>query len=86
MHKELNAFKGGNTRMMAFWVAEGLEPPILLMNRDNDAAASAGNSAAQTRAIEQSRGGGSKLVYLPSQGRQEFERSARLSAVLLRGL
>ncbi|KAF9233214.1 hypothetical protein BU15DRAFT_54211 [Melanogaster broomeanus] len=38
MHKELNAVKGGNARMQAWWGVNGMEGPILLMNRDNVAA------------------------------------------------
>ncbi|TBU38668.1 hypothetical protein BD309DRAFT_983517 [Dichomitus squalens] len=60
MHKDLNAFKGGATRMAKYWAAAGLRPPVLLMNKDNAATAAAGPSAAQTRAVEQSRGGGPK--------------------------
>ncbi|KAJ7906523.1 hypothetical protein B0H13DRAFT_2333359 [Mycena leptocephala] len=48
MHKELNAVKGGNAAMIASWA--GHQAPIRLMNKDNKAAADAGNSAAKTRA------------------------------------
>lgn len=64
MHKELNSVKGGNTRMKAFWAAASLEPPCLLMNRDNEAAANSGPSTAKTRATEKSTGGGIKLAEL----------------------
>ncbi|EJF56359.1 hypothetical protein DICSQDRAFT_71664 [Dichomitus squalens LYAD-421 SS1] len=64
MHKELNAFKGGNTRMMAYWATSSFAGPILLMNRDNDAAAAAGASTARKRALDISRGGGVKLAEL----------------------
>lgn len=64
MHKDLNAFKGGATRMAKYWGAAGLQPPILLMNKDNAAAAAAGPSAAQARAVECSRGGGPKCTEL----------------------
>ncbi|RDX46785.1 hypothetical protein OH76DRAFT_1442708 [Lentinus brumalis] len=64
MHKELNSVKGGNARMVAFWAAAGHEGPVLLMNKDNEAAAAAGASAAKTRAVETSRGGGVKLAEL----------------------
>ncbi|KAI0323924.1 hypothetical protein GY45DRAFT_1213602, partial [Cubamyces sp. BRFM 1775] len=64
MHKELNAVKGGNARMMKFWSLAGLQPPVLLMNRDNDAAARAGTSAAAARATEKSCGGAVKLAEL----------------------
>lgn len=43
MHKEPNAFKGGNTCMMVFWAVADIQPPILLMNRNKDTVASAGN-------------------------------------------
>ncbi|KAJ6471163.1 hypothetical protein C8R47DRAFT_1179543 [Mycena vitilis] len=62
MHKELNAVKGGNTAMIASWV--GHQAPIRLMNKDNKAAADAGNSAAKTRAEAVSEGGGVKLTSL----------------------
>ncbi|KAI0352435.1 hypothetical protein OH77DRAFT_1460105 [Trametes cingulata] len=64
MHKELNAVKGGNERMVAAWKKLDLAPPILLMNRDNAAAADAGTSDAQARAVEVSEGGGVKLTNL----------------------
>lgn len=38
MHKDLNAVKGGCTRMAAVWVTKGVEPPISLLNRDKAAA------------------------------------------------
>jgi hypothetical protein len=62
MHKELNAVKGGNAAMIASWL--GHQPPIRLMNKDNKAAADAGNSAASTRAEGVSEGGGVKLTSL----------------------
>ena len=37
MHKELNAMKGGNARMQAWWGSNGIEGPVLLMNKDNAA-------------------------------------------------
>ncbi|EPQ53476.1 hypothetical protein GLOTRDRAFT_130812 [Gloeophyllum trabeum ATCC 11539] len=64
MHKELNAVKGGNTRMMAFWGEKGLIGPIKLMNRDNDAAAALGSSEAKRRADDVSEGGGVKTTKL----------------------
>ncbi|EIW58834.1 uncharacterized protein TRAVEDRAFT_101714, partial [Trametes versicolor FP-101664 SS1] len=63
MHKELNAVKGGNTRLMGYWAKAGVQPPILLMNRDNDAATRAG-SVAKAQAEERSCGGGVKLAEL----------------------
>lgn len=64
MHKELNAVKGGMTRLARFWASAGLTPPVLLMNRDNAAAASAGSSSARARAVEVSCGGAIKLTDL----------------------
>ncbi|TBU36763.1 hypothetical protein BD309DRAFT_984732 [Dichomitus squalens] len=64
MHKDLNAFKGGATRMAKFWMLAGLQAPVLLMNKDNTATAAAGPSVAQSRAVEQSRGGGPKHAEL----------------------
>ncbi|KAF8193696.1 hypothetical protein BJ912DRAFT_1091697 [Pholiota molesta] len=64
MHKELNAVKGGDAAMRKFWISEDLTPPIQLMNKDNDAAATAGPSSARDRAIAVSIGGASKLTSL----------------------
>ncbi|EIN09749.1 hypothetical protein PUNSTDRAFT_67009, partial [Punctularia strigosozonata HHB-11173 SS5] len=64
MHKELNAFKGGNTAMMAMWVDRGIEPPMKLLNVFNAASASTGSAADQQRAIDCSTSGGVKLVQL----------------------
>ena len=36
--------------MMASWVKNGFEQPVLLMNKDNDAAAQSGSAAAKERA------------------------------------
>ncbi|EPQ51558.1 hypothetical protein GLOTRDRAFT_96296 [Gloeophyllum trabeum ATCC 11539] len=43
MHKDLNSFIGGNTRMTAWWLDNGVTPPVLLANKDN-AAVLAGRS------------------------------------------
>ncbi|KAH9885777.1 hypothetical protein C8Q73DRAFT_814396 [Cubamyces lactineus] len=64
MHKELNSVKGGNSRMASSWSKSGFQPPVLLMNRDNNAAATAGASAAAKRAAEKSVGGAVKLADL----------------------
>lgn len=64
MHKDLNVFKGGYTALTQFWIENGFEGPCYLMNRDNDAAAALGNSAARTRALEKSVGGAIKLTEL----------------------
>jgi len=37
MHKDMNAMKGGNKAMMAWWEETGNTPPIILANRDNAA-------------------------------------------------
>ena len=37
MHKDMNAMKGGNKAMMAWWAETGNIPPILLANKDNAA-------------------------------------------------
>ncbi|KAH9915346.1 hypothetical protein B0H21DRAFT_703393, partial [Amylocystis lapponica] len=37
MHKEMNSVKGGDRTMQAAWTLLGLDPPILLANRDNAA-------------------------------------------------
>ncbi|PCH40969.1 hypothetical protein WOLCODRAFT_16798 [Wolfiporia cocos MD-104 SS10] len=64
MHKDLNAVKGGNAGLRDFWKVSGLTGPILLMNRDNDAAASTGGPAAKARAEVESDGGGIKTTKL----------------------
>lgn len=64
MHKELNSVKGGNTHMTEFWKKSGLIVPIPLMNRDNAAAATAGTSAAQTRAENVTQAGAVKTASL----------------------
>ncbi|KAG2097956.1 uncharacterized protein F5147DRAFT_747409 [Suillus discolor] len=65
MHKELNAVKGGNARMTAWWVKNGIEGPILLMNKDNAAtAASGGNTAAVSHAVQVSGRGAVKALNL----------------------
>ncbi len=37
MHKDMNAFKGGNTRMMVAYEKLGLPPPVMLANKQNAA-------------------------------------------------
>ena len=38
MHKDLNAVKGGCTRMATVWLMNGVELPISLLNKDKSAA------------------------------------------------
>ncbi|PCH39157.1 hypothetical protein WOLCODRAFT_21365 [Wolfiporia cocos MD-104 SS10] len=64
MHKELNSVKGGNTKMTSFWSKARLTGPLLLMNRDNDAAAAIGGTAVRSMAEEVSEGGGVKTTKL----------------------
>ncbi|THU80098.1 hypothetical protein K435DRAFT_768328 [Dendrothele bispora CBS 962.96] len=64
MHKDLNAHKGGTERMAQYWVEKNKEPPILLMNKDNDMAAALGTSAAKTQAEKNSSRGGVKTTEL----------------------
>ncbi|KAH7918783.1 hypothetical protein BV22DRAFT_1051507 [Leucogyrophana mollusca] len=64
MHKELNAFKGGYTRMSGYWKKHDLPGPAKLLNKDNAAAASTGPSAAKLRAIEVSERGAIKVLSL----------------------
>jgi hypothetical protein len=47
MHKDLNAHKGGNMQLMFYWPKNNLVGPIVLMNKDNAAAAVLGTSAAK---------------------------------------
>ena len=63
MHKDLNAVKGVHAQLQAFWSKTGVAP-VLLMNRDNDAAASSGDANTRQRAAERSVGGAIKLVEL----------------------
>ncbi|KIJ12215.1 hypothetical protein PAXINDRAFT_83254, partial [Paxillus involutus ATCC 200175] len=64
MHKELNAVKGGNTAMTAWWQENGIEPPIVLMNKDNAAAAVSGSSEVTKRALQVSGRGAVKALDL----------------------
>jgi hypothetical protein len=47
MHKELNTAKGRNAKMRAWWEQNGIDGPVLLMNKDNAAATLGGSSAAK---------------------------------------
>ncbi|KAF9233996.1 hypothetical protein BU15DRAFT_53177, partial [Melanogaster broomeanus] len=64
MHKELNAVKGGNTGMQAWWALNDITGPVVLMNRDNMAAAAGGSSSAQARAAQVSQRGATKALSL----------------------
>ncbi|KAF9237833.1 hypothetical protein BU15DRAFT_62857 [Melanogaster broomeanus] len=61
---ELNAVKGADVAMTAWWQANGIEPPILLMNHDNTATASSGSSTATSHAIHVSKRGAVKALDL----------------------
>ncbi|KAJ3753127.1 hypothetical protein EV360DRAFT_88079 [Lentinula raphanica] len=65
MQKDMNAFKGAVTVMEAWWGENGVDPPVLLPNCDNDAAASlAPGTAATKQTTEKSKGGGVKVSTL----------------------
>ncbi|KAJ7484589.1 hypothetical protein FB451DRAFT_1169635 [Mycena latifolia] len=64
MHKDLNAHKGGVESMAASWLKNGFEQPVLFMNKDNDAAAASGSTAAKARAEKVSARGAVKLTEL----------------------
>ncbi|KAJ3819465.1 hypothetical protein F5880DRAFT_1616443 [Lentinula raphanica] len=64
MHKDLNAHKGATARMAEYWEESGKTPPLILMNKDNAAAAEIGNAAAKKRAEQVSARGGIKLTEL----------------------
>ncbi|KIJ63694.1 hypothetical protein HYDPIDRAFT_168196 [Hydnomerulius pinastri MD-312] len=64
MHKELNAVKGGDKCMTAWWDKNGIDGPLLLMNQDNTAAASGGSSDARSHAIQISGQGAVKALNL----------------------
>ncbi|KIM73249.1 hypothetical protein PILCRDRAFT_15396 [Piloderma croceum F 1598] len=58
--------EGGNVEMQAYWHSAEAEPPKLLRNRDNAAAANLGGVAAQKRANDISQGGRVKTMSLAS--------------------
>ncbi|KAJ3726828.1 hypothetical protein C8R42DRAFT_574155 [Lentinula raphanica] len=65
MHKDLNAHKGVTARMAEYWEESGkTSPPLILMNKDNAAAAEIVNAAAKKRAEQVSARGGIKLTEL----------------------
>lgn len=68
MHKELNATKGGNSRIRSWWAKKDIEGPVLLMNKDNAAVtampSSGESSKAKERAVQVSTGGGQKVLDL----------------------
>ena len=66
MHKELNAMKGGNVRIQAWWGDNTIVGPVLLMNKDNATAATSENSKAKECAINVSAGGAQKVLDLAS--------------------
>ncbi|TFY50881.1 hypothetical protein EVG20_g11277 [Dentipellis fragilis] len=63
-HKDLNAVKGGNAKMVAWWEENGQVAPIKLMNKDNARTVANGRSAASDQALEVSQGGAVKLTSL----------------------
>ncbi|KAJ7198250.1 hypothetical protein GGX14DRAFT_401966 [Mycena pura] len=64
MHKDLNVHVAGVKRMVAAWLKSGFEQPVLLMNKDNDAAANSGSAAAREHAKKVSTRGAVKLCEL----------------------
>jgi hypothetical protein len=52
-HKDLNTVKGGNVAMMAWWLENDIEGPILLANKDNAAVLQRIQSEADVTPIEQ---------------------------------
>src|SRR5438876_11283358 len=48
MHKDLNSIKGGNKKMMEGWAGLGVQGPVQLANRDNDAVIDGIADAAET--------------------------------------
>ncbi|EGO30878.1 hypothetical protein SERLADRAFT_412419 [Serpula lacrymans var. lacrymans S7.9] len=71
MHKELNAVKGGNDVMMAKWDRLGVEGPVLLANKDNDATLQGAShgadcepTPAEVRALNESNQGAVKAISL----------------------
>jgi len=64
MHKELNTFKGGCKGLGEYWISKGIQGPVKLMNKDNNAAAELGNEETKQHAEENSTGGAVKLATL----------------------
>ncbi|KIY63712.1 hypothetical protein CYLTODRAFT_381837 [Cylindrobasidium torrendii FP15055 ss-10] len=69
MHKELNSVVGGAAEMSKHWDEFDLTPPVLLANKDNDAAiefarASGESSEASRRAEKESKRGAGKFIQL----------------------
>ena len=52
MHKELNAVKGGVAAFTDFYEENSIEPPILLPNKDNNAAIRLGRSTGADTVVE----------------------------------
>ncbi|KAF9224610.1 hypothetical protein BS17DRAFT_766594 [Gyrodon lividus] len=64
MHKELNTVKGGDKQITSWWQENCINGPILLMNRDNTSAATAGSSEAWSCALQISGRGAVKALNL----------------------
>ncbi|KZV81121.1 hypothetical protein EXIGLDRAFT_629009, partial [Exidia glandulosa HHB12029] len=64
MHKDLNATKGGNVSLMAFWAAAGIPGPAKLMNKEQVAASASSDSEAVLRSELAAGAGGVKLAML----------------------
>lgn len=64
IHKDLNAVKGGNTWLQAWWALNEIDGPALLMNHDNAAAALGGPSTVQAHVVHVSQGGAAKALAL----------------------
>ena len=60
----MNAVKGGNSMMQAYWSMVGAKPPKLLANKDNAAAARLGGVVARQWTKDVSQGGGVKTTSL----------------------
>ena len=68
-HKMMNLFKAGCKKMGESWALNGLTPPVLLPNKDNDAVISStdvdpGYGDVERRAVAISEGGGVKTISL----------------------
>ena len=72
-HKDLNTVHGGNAAMMAWWEKNGVEPPVLLANRDNAAVLKDKSptddvaTPAQERAFQMTTHGGVKTAQIAGE-------------------
>jgi hypothetical protein len=64
MHKDLNTFKGGATRLSAFWKEEGIEGPVKLLSRGREEREELTGSDTTDCELNKASGGAAKLADL----------------------